>query len=126
MEEDESMNISELDKKMSVKIRKSDIVRSVQAKVVEALQEVDTETIESFCVGQSRLHRTKSVTITANEDGSSWTCEESMEDDGLILYVAIRLNKDGIVKEVENEICNDEPTKSKYANGSRPYLPIHM
>ena len=69
-------------------------VESIQEKIATAIQNVDAIKIRNVLVGQTRLHRSKSVTITENVSHDGWKCKESFEEDGMILYVAIKFKNE--------------------------------
>ena len=65
----------------------------VQSKISEVLQNVVKCSIRSVTVGHSPLHRSRSVTIFETDEGQ-WKCQERFEEEGIIVYVAIKYKTD--------------------------------
>ena len=69
-------------------------VESIQEKIANAIKNVDAMKIRNVSIGQTWLHRSKSVTITKKDSHDGWMCEESFEEEGMILYVAIKFKNE--------------------------------
>ena len=82
---------NEIDQEANVRAKH---IESIQEKIANAIKNVDAMKIRNVQVGQTRLHRSKSVTITENDSHDGWKCEESFQEDGMILYVAIKFKND--------------------------------
>ena len=68
-------------------------VDDVQSKIAEVLNNVIKCSIGSVTVGHSPLRRSKSVTISETDDGQ-WKCQEKFEEEGIIVYIAIKYKTD--------------------------------